>query len=134
MKKTNLVWRLPSKLTLDDIQKMIELKIISPEEAKELTFNSSDDNEKVKALEEQVKFLKELVDKLSTQSPQVIWRYVETYRPSYPVWSTSNLLGNAYTVLCSTASGSTLTTGSNSVNATYTAAGTGGTTINNKVN
>lgn len=115
MKKNSLVWRLPTKLTLDEIEKMIELKIISPEEAKELTFNSADDNDKVKALEEQVKFLKELVDKLSTQPAQVIWNYVNTYRPSYPTWTLTGLLGNVtYSGLAVSAgatAGGTLTSG-----------------------
>lgn len=100
MKKTNLVWRLPSKLTLEDIEKMLALKIITPEEAKELTFNSADDNEKVKALEEQVKFLKELVDKLSSQPTTQVWRYINTYTPHYG-WNVATSLGATYTTLAS---------------------------------
>lgn len=99
MTKKNLVWRLPSKLTLDDIEKMISLKIITAEEAKELTFNTADENEKVKALEEQVEFLKELVERLSTRNSGYGWSYVSGYTPSVATWSPAKLLGTSYTVL-----------------------------------
>lgn len=93
MTNKSLVWRLQNKLTLEDIEKMLSLKIIDEKEAKELTFNTADDNEKVKSLEEQVKFLKELVEKLSNNNYPQLWTYYSSYTPRYN-WSVGTLLNH----------------------------------------
>ena len=98
----NLVWRLQNKLSLDDIEKMLQLKIIDEKEAKELAFNSAEDASEIKALKEQVKFLKELVDKLANKGSAPSWTYVSTYTPAVATWSPTRLLGTTYTTLAST--------------------------------
>lgn len=58
MTKKELVWRLASKPTIDDITKLIETKVITPEEARTIAFNSLDENDKIAKLEQEVEVLK----------------------------------------------------------------------------
>lgn len=85
--ETLLKWRLKGAPTLDDVTTMLDKGIISKEEARQILFSELEKDGQVKALEEQVEFLKDLIDRLSKQPPQVVWKYVETYTPRNP-WPT----------------------------------------------
>jgi predicted nuclease of restriction endonuclease-like RecB superfamily len=126
VEKATLKWRLSNKPTLQDVEKMLGLEIISKEEARKILFSEESTNDKVKAHEEQVQFLQRVVDKLSSQPPQVVWKYVHDYTPRQ-VWLTTGsispnkLLGSSYTTLANMTSGG-------SGNITY--GSSNGTTIN----
>lgn len=98
-KKLN--WRLSKLPTSDEVLKLVNDKIITKDEAREILFTEV--NEKEESLEDakqEIKFLKELVEKLSDRTGIVEKiRYIEKpyyqwgwYKP-YEVWcSSSNLL------------------------------------------
>jgi hypothetical protein len=66
MKKTKLVWRLGERPTSEELRNLISDEIISKEEARKILFNeeTQEDRDK-KSLEEEIKFLRKLVEKLS---------------------------------------------------------------------
>lgn len=111
-KKTNLNWRLKDLPDAVDVAELVDKKIITPEEARELLFNEGkDDSKKVKELEEEVKFLRDLCDKLAAKSngwPTIIREYHD-YRPRYPAW-----YANYQTVMTSTPNQYTINAGSTS--------------------
>lgn len=90
MTKKELKWRLSDLPDATDVASLVEQEVITKEEAREILFNEvtpSKDNKRVKELEEEVKFLRELCDKLSAKSNwSNIYHYYETYKPSYPRW------------------------------------------------
>ena len=117
----NLKWRFSKMPTPDEVLKLVNDKIITKEEAREILFNEEEQTERTKeSLEQEIKFLRELVDKLSnrTQTIEVIkeihkpYYKWDWYRP-YNVWTS----GSGVTTLCgsntTTTSGTTcLTSGS----------------------
>ena len=96
MKKTQLVWRLSKLPTVEDIDTLIDKKIITQEEAREILFSSQEERD-AKSLEDEIKFLRELVDKLSQRS-QIIEtiKTIEIEKPTYP----SNPWYKPYEVWC----------------------------------
>lgn len=87
-------WRLKQLPTAEGVSKLVEQKIITPEQAKELLFSKPEDPDLEKtALKEQVKFLLELVEKLSHHqrgitlvpysqtitTPLIYWKNLTTY-------------------------------------------------------
>ena len=94
MKK--LVWRLGKLPSVEELLELVKDKIITQEEAKEVLFSSeiAIDRDK-KSLEEEVKFLRELVVKLSQNNRTTIvetireverpWRNYSWYGP-YDTW------------------------------------------------
>ncbi len=98
--KKQLVWRLGKLPTPAEVSELVKDKIITQEEAKEILFSSEDEIVRDKKnLESEIKFLRELVDKLSSgnttrivevirevEKPYYKW---EWYQP-YVIWSTSN--------------------------------------------
>lgn len=98
MKNQKLVWRLSKLPTPAELRELVKDKIITQDEAREILFSQesgdlpSRDKE---SLESEIKFLRELVEKLSsnqrstiTETIKVIrepyWKY-EWYKP-YQVW------------------------------------------------
>lgn len=119
MKKKDLKWRLTELPTGDEVASLVEQEVITKEEARELLFNEGEDkSKKVKELEEEVKFLRELCDKLAAKSNgwTTIVREYHDYRPKYPVWYSS--YGGVINAV------STTTTGA--IGANFTAASVGG--------
>ena len=60
--------------------------LISVDEARQILFSEEKQlskDEKVAALEEQVEFLKTVIDKIASKPPQVVWGYINTYTPVY---------------------------------------------------
>lgn len=97
-----LVWRLGKLPSPDEVRELVKDKIISQEEAREILFTQEDEKAKdLKSLESEIKFLRDLVDKLSqdrsrtvqyiTQSQPQYARY-DWYQP-YVVWSSSSSTG-----------------------------------------
>jgi hypothetical protein len=89
MTKKQLNWRLKDLPDAVDVAELVDKKVITPEEARQLLFNEGKDNTKrVNELEEEVKFLRELCDKLAAKSNgwTTIVREYERYRPVYPTW------------------------------------------------
>lgn len=79
--QTSMTWRLKEELTTDRVQKLVDIKVITPEEAKKLLFKELTESDEIAALKEQVKFLQGVVDKLTSQPPQVVYKYIDDYTP-----------------------------------------------------
>lgn len=129
-----LKWRLGKLPTPDEVLKLVNDKLITKEEARDILFNEETGTERdVKSLEDEIKFLRELVQKLSNnnssrivevirevQKPYLTWDW---YRP-YQVWcNSSSLTGDNGTV---TTYATALNTSGRS-NTTYLLNGGGGT-------
>lgn len=127
-KKTNLKWRLGKLPSVDEVLSLMDKNLITKEEAKEILFNSETQVERDKeSLESEIKFLRELVEKLSKGRTEIIEkiRYIEKpyyYNPwwrQYDVWcggSTLTTTGgvgttDGSTYLCSSGGDTTLTGG-----------------------
>jgi len=120
-KKTNLKWRLGKLPSVDEVLTLMDRKIITKDEATKILFNSEieEDRDK-KSLESEIKFLRELVEKLSKGRAEIIEtiRYIEKPYYQYPWW-------NGYSVWCG---GATLTTGTTN-GSTYLCSSGGDTTL-----
>ena len=85
-KNQELRWRLKEAPTFSDVERAIELKIITKEEARDLLFSNQNQNDKVKDLEKEVDFLKGVVEELSkNRNWTTVYKYVEKY-PHRPYW------------------------------------------------
>jgi hypothetical protein len=87
-----LVWRLKDKPTAADIADLVEQGIIDAQAAQGLIFGDPSENrdsKKIEALEEEVKFLRNLCDTLAAKANNgwgtIVTEYRD-YRPHYPVW------------------------------------------------
>lgn len=70
MTKKDLVWRLKELPDAVDVAELVDKKVITPEEARDLLFNKADsDSEKIKDLKKQIEFLEDLVKELSKNQP-----------------------------------------------------------------
>lgn len=89
MTKKNLTWRLKDLPDAIDVAELVDKKIITPEEARDLLFNEGkNEGKKIKELEEEVKFLRDLCDSLANKAnswPIIVEKYRE-YVPRYPYW------------------------------------------------
>lgn len=92
-----LTWRLASKPSLDDVTTLLEKEVITKDEARQMLFSEVDRNGQIKALEEQVEFLKDIIDRLSKQPAQTVWHYVQAYAPQRQ-WNTVGYISPS--VLC----------------------------------
>lgn len=75
-----LKWRLGKLPSVQEIESLLDKKIITKEEAREILFSSED----IKTLKEEVKFLRKLVEKLSNRT-QIIETIREVEKP-YRRW------------------------------------------------
>jgi len=106
MKKTKLVWRLGKLPSTDELCELVKSGIITQKDAKEILFNSetSEDRDK-KSLQSEIKFLRDLVEKLSTNRSQIITTIKEievpyrkyTWYPYYSTWCDTGMIGDATT-------------------------------------
>jgi len=101
MKKTKLVWRLGERPTSEELRNLISDEIISKEEARKILFNeeTQEDRDK-KSLEEEIKFLRKLVEKLSNsrQTPpkpkeETLEDKIERVNPYYTRNKSINYVG-----------------------------------------
>lgn len=113
--KTKLNWRLGKLPTSEEVRALVNDKLITNEEAREILFNTETDEERdKKSLESEIKFLRELVEKLSTNKNRVV-EVIRQYQPYY----VHNPWYQPYTTWCSsvgTSNTAYVTTGSNGSN------------------
>lgn len=89
MTKKNLKWRLSELPTGSEVAELVAEGVITKDEARDILFNEEKSaSNKVKELEEEVKFLRELCDKLAAKSNgwTTIIREYRDYTPRYPMW------------------------------------------------
>jgi len=97
MKK--LIWRLANQPTVDELQKAMAIKLITPLEARSILVREEEekkiDRDELKDLKDELKLLREMVLKLSEQEPAAI-KIIENYYHRYnwnrfpdPFWRTS---------------------------------------------
>ena len=89
--KKKLTWRLGKLPTAQDLKELVDCKILSPEEAKEILVSESDVDERtVKSLEAEIKFLRDLAQKLSNNNSTTIIETIREVEKPYhrsPWWS-----------------------------------------------
>lgn len=114
MTKTKLKWRLSKLPTSEEVLTLVNGKIITTEEAKEILFtNESEQERSEKDLKEEIKFLRELVEKLSSnnqtriietirqiEKPYYTWEWYKPYS-AYTGGTASYTTGSGGTTLCS---------------------------------
>lgn len=90
-----LKWRLSELPTAGEVAELVDSEVITVEEAREILFAASSSNdEKVKALEEQVEFLKGLVQSLANKDV-VVRPFNYTYTTPNVYWTnTKKFLGD----------------------------------------
>lgn len=82
-----LTWRLSKLPTPDEVRELVKDKIITQEEAREILLNEEDVDERSKeSLEKEIKFLKELVDKLSNNNKSIIIEKIKEVEVPYRRW------------------------------------------------
>lgn len=108
MTKTKLSWRLKNLPTADEVRELVKDKIITNDEARDILFGTETETDRdVKSLESEIKFLRELVDKLSKNPQTIITTIREVERPyirypwyqPYQIWcggtTGTNIIGSA---------------------------------------
>lgn len=117
-KKTKLIWRLREKPTTESLQELVKSNILTKDEARDILFNlqTSEDRDK-KSLESEIKFLRELVEKLSKSNSRIVEVIREVERPAYrtyPWWGIYDYWCNPGYITCGSTSvdtcGGTFTT------------------------
>jgi hypothetical protein len=82
MKKTTQKWRLTKLPTPEELTLLVKEKILSADEAKNILL-SNEEVEEVENLKQEIKFLKELVEKLSNSPTKIIETIREVQKPIY---------------------------------------------------
>jgi hypothetical protein len=83
-----LKWRLGKLPTSDEVLKLVNDKIISKEEAREILFNEEVQTERdKKSLEDEIKFLKEIIEKLSNNNTTKIVEIIKEVKVPYYQWN-----------------------------------------------
>lgn len=73
MKNTKIIWRLKEQPTSESLRELVKDKILTNEEARQILFTSETEEERDKSsLEAEIKFLREVVDKLSADRNHTI--------------------------------------------------------------
>lgn len=102
--KKRLKWRLSKLPTVEELQSLVKDKIITQDEAREILFTNEEvevmDDESLKA---EIKFLRELVGKLSNNSQTAIIEKIEVIRNPYIQYPWYN----PYLIWCSNMSNDT---------------------------
>lgn len=89
----NLTWRLKELPTGDDVATLVEQKVITKEEARDLLFSKTKQEDKptIEALKKQIEFLEGLVRELANNGGNTtyVYKYVDTWTPKLPyvVWN-----------------------------------------------
>lgn len=133
--KKNLTWKLKELPTASELADLVDSEVITTDEAREIVFGTAEnDKEKIKALEEQLDFLRDLVKELAQKRQTTFIPYSRTIRYyNEPYWAKTNevLCDAGLTMSTSESSRLTMTTGgigsstftTGSVNALYNNAG-----------
>lgn len=97
----NLSWKLKDLPTASELKDLVDADIISAEEAREMAFGSAEsDKEVIKTLQEQIKFLQDMVKELSknrTVYLPTITREIHVQKPYFEKYwmNTNKVLGDA---------------------------------------
>ena len=95
MMTKKIVWRLKEQPTTQMLEGLVLSGILAKDEAREILFNledwepkTSDQERSIESLESEIKFLRELVEKLSQNKGQIVEIIREVERPwkRYPWW------------------------------------------------
>jgi len=83
-KKTKLIWRLREQPSTESLQGLVMTKILTKDEARDILFNlqTEEDRDK-KSLQLEIKFLRELVEKLSKSRSRIVEVIREVEVPKY---------------------------------------------------
>jgi len=95
-----LKWRLSQAPTYEQVMDLLDAEVITSDEAKQILFSEVNSADQTKALDEQVTFLKDIIDRLSKQPPQQVWTYVNAYQPRNP-WNGVGIGYSSPAILCS---------------------------------
>lgn len=107
-KEKKLVWRLTKLPTTEELRELVKDKIISQEEAREILFSEQETRDE-ESLKSEIKFLRELVDKISDKQT-VIKQIGYIQQPYYNYdWY------KPYTTWCDAGNTTLTVTGTNSV-------------------
>jgi len=89
---TKIIWRLKEQPTSEQLRELVKDGILTKDEARQVLFNSVEENSEghtsgrtKESLEEEIKFLRQLVEKLSNNNTYEIVKYVQQIEP---VWRT----------------------------------------------
>lgn len=84
MKKEKIVWRLGKLPTTEELRELVKDKIITNEEAREILFKTETEEEiDTDSLKSEIKFLRELVSKLSENKNSQIVEYIHKIEQPY---------------------------------------------------
>ncbi len=87
MTKTNLKWRLGKLPSVTEVTLLIEKSLITEDEARDILFSSeTQEGKNIESLEAEIKFLKELVEKLSSKSEVRIIETIKEIERPYRNW------------------------------------------------
>ncbi len=79
-----LSWRLSKLPSVEELRELVKDKIITQEEAREVLFNFETEEERdSKSLKEEIKFLRETVEKLSSNQTGKITEIIREIQPVY---------------------------------------------------
>lgn len=82
--KTKLVWRLGKLPSIEELRELVKDKILTNDEAREILFSSEKEEERdEKSLKTEIKFLREIIEKLSTDRPRIVEVIREIKVPYY---------------------------------------------------
>lgn len=124
-----LIWRLKEQPSTESLRELVKDKILTNEEAREILFTSQEETERdVKSYQEEIKFLRDLIEKLSDRNKivEVVkeYHYTQPWYQPYHYWTTGVVYcGNTTTGTANAISG-TLTSGLTSGSG-YTQTGAG---------
>lgn len=84
-----IIWRLKEQPTSEMLRELVKDNILTKEEAREILFNLEEQTDRdVESLKSEVKFLRELVEKLANAQKvvEIIREIEKSYHP-YPWWN-----------------------------------------------
>jgi len=104
-KITKLIWRLRDSPTAENLQELVESGLLTKDEAREILFSlQTEEDRDVKSLESEIKFLRELVEKMARDNNHIVRIIREVEKPYYATsWYPS------YSTWCGTATCGTVT-------------------------
>ena len=83
-KHERVIWRLREQPSSESLRQLVKDNILTKDEAREILFSiETEDNRDKKSLESEVKFLRELVEKLSNSKNQITTIIKEVEKPYY---------------------------------------------------
>jgi len=85
--KKKIIWRLKEQPTAETLQRLVENKILTKDEARQILFSFEEEKERDEnSLKAEIKFLRELIEKLAESRSQIITtiREVEIPYKRYP--------------------------------------------------